>query len=78
MDNNILNSFTRDLFDSIYSLDNDKLRFSKKRKIDEINYVIDDSSIIYDSDSETDEDVDKVFNYYNKHRQFKKYVLKTI
>jgi hypothetical protein len=76
-ENNILNYFTRDLFDSIHNIDNDKLRFSKKRKIDEITYMVDDESIIYDSASETEDDENLIekFNYYNKPRQYKKYVL---
>ena len=78
-ENNILSSFTRDLFDSIDNIDNDKLRFSKKRKIDEITYMVDDESIIYDSDSETEDDeyIEQNISYM-KNRIYKKYILKNI
>lgn len=73
-DDNILSSFTRDLFDSIYNIDNDKLRFSKKRKIDEITYMVDERSIIYDSESD-DEDGEHYISHM-KNRIYKKYSLK--
>ena len=52
----IFNSFAHDLSKSISEIDTDqdtlRCRFSKKRKFDEISYVIDDHAIIYDTESD--------------------------
>jgi hypothetical protein len=47
-----------EFYDSIPEMEEDetyRLRFSKKRKFDKINSVIDKESIIYDSDSESED-----------------------
>ena len=50
---NIYKSFVYDLLHIIQIIeDNPILRYSKKRKIDKISYVIDDHAIIYESDDD--------------------------
>ena len=58
-EDNIFNSFTYDMLESIPYIEDDesyRWRFSKKRKHDEISYMIDEHSIIYDTDSESEFD----------------------
>ena len=63
-DNHIFNSFTRGLTQSMPEIDESyRFRYSKKRKFDEISCIIDDHSIIYYTDSETDDDEDLVGDY---------------
>ena len=73
---NIFNSFTKDMSEIIYNIEkhNNYIRCSKKRKLDELNYIVDESSIIYDSDSE-DEDEYQYIDHKN-YRVYKKYILK--
>jgi hypothetical protein len=61
MANTILNSFTLELFNSLPEIEETesyRWRFSKKRKFDEISYIIDDHMII----SDTDDDDDDIYN----------------
>ena len=61
-DNSIFNSFTYGLSQSMSYIEEDdesyRWRFSKKRKYDEISHIIDEHSIIYDSDTESEYDDD--------------------
>lgn len=70
---NIYTSFIEDMYELIDDIEcnHDKcIRYSKKRKIDKLRYVIDESSIIYDSD-DSYEFKDLYEN--KKSRVFKKY-----
>jgi hypothetical protein len=66
--NNIFNSFTRDILLSINNIDNnyENIRFSKKRKIDEINYTTEDKDLIYDDMDEDINDLDDIIFICNK------------
>lgn len=60
----IFSSFTIGLSESISEIDTDtpRTRFSKKRKFDETNYVIDDHAIIYDTESDSDSSNDEMYD----------------
>ena len=66
MANTVFNSFISGLFESIFQIDGSETesyrwRYSKKRKIDEIYYMIDDHAIIYNMDDD-DDDYDDLYN----------------
>jgi len=66
-DDTIFNSFTHDLTQSMPNIDDEesyRWRFSKKRKHDEINYMIDEHSIIYDTDSDSEYNEDDIVRDY--------------
>jgi hypothetical protein len=85
-DNNIYQSFVNELFDTLPKNDDPddelyRLRYSKKRKHNDTNMVIDPESIIYDTESE-DEYEKKFGNYISndfkvwQKRHIKKYKCK--
>ena len=68
MANNIFNSFTRGLYNSLPQVDDSdedeetyRWRFSKKRKIDEVYHMVDDHAIIYETDDDDYDDLDLDF-----------------
>ncbi len=81
-DINVFSSFVDDLYDAIPQIDEDetyRLRFSKKRKFDKINAVIDPESIIYDTESDDDDFEDMLsYEFITWRRNYiKKYKCKT-
>ena len=72
--NNIFNSFIKDMNELIDNIDDDTLiRFSKKRKINKKKTIFNYTSIIYESMDYNDIPINNNFNKNN--RQYKKYKL---
>jgi hypothetical protein len=72
--NNIFNSFIKDMNELINNIDDNTLiRFSKKRKINKRKTIFNYTSIIYESMDYNDIPINNNFNKNN--RQYKKYRL---